>query len=841
MSLCVQRKTRCEQQQSTKTNKNQQQQSTKINTKNSSTKNNNNPQDKQVSTTGKDIRPRNRLESFKASCDQGTQTAVLRRHNPYGCLPGVAQQFVHPPHLAVVAPRCSVGQHMATSSSRDLHAVARDSVGVDRFLSCPPPGARNGAVDDLEGPSRGQMVGRPICTDSSCAADRSHVVRSPPRCLHSSGCVDHRQGAPDRPQGDPHPAATLSPTHGSSSADGMADSLAGLGHGLPAPLRHQRGPRLSDSHLHLDQNGPSAAVTAGPQGGDLAPGAAPATATRQDIDSASVREEGLRRSDQAIKAVASRPYLEAVLHGPRTTCKAAAPLHPTFNQTGGSIAADGSDRQRSAGPGSGAPIAEASATGHPGGLRAPGGGREGQRLPPRDSGATAVATVHAAIADMQRFVDVWDESANTDARYGLTRRNRCSMLPQGVQNAWPLHSKAVPTLDLPALLASMPEDRRSRVQTLLSSFVPASRSGRRALKVPDKDLAVLLRHGILSPVKEIPDSAIVSDTEYFSVVETAKQRRRPIFWPRAAADVSNYESRFSTAKIAEMRSLALGKYGVTFDLASSFWQVPLADHVYMLLEDVHGNLYRITRMPFGIDFAPEVAQLLCEHLVRLALQQVPVETAAALRCVVHIDNTVAVSDDVKHVKFFESAYTAVCSSFRVTLNEHSAPSARFVFCGIDFDLAAHTVRPLKTPSLGAVTDLQSAEKEFGRAFWGSAVAGLQIARYFFAVKWWRRKLSQLARGAAQWSSKFDPPPSVRTQIALWWPEIVKASKVESPASADSSMHCIIAVDATPEGWGAVLLRADDVPHVVGARFAVPPSSINVAEKLAVFGRFSLCP
>ena len=124
------------------------------------------------------------------------------------------------------------------------------------------------------------------------------------------------------------------------------------------------------------------------------------------------------------------------------------------------------------------------------------------------------------------------------------------------------------------------------------------------MRISAADAAVLLDAGYITPYTPSLDPTI--DAEYFSVVEEEKGRRRPIIWPAGFLERSTYRSRFTLRSVPEYAALVQrGTRAVTFDLASSFAQVPLSPNTNIVLSGAGGTLWRVERLPYGIDFGPK--------------------------------------------------------------------------------------------------------------------------------------------------------------------------------------------------------------------------------------------
>lgn len=91
-------------------------------------------------------------------------------------------------------------------------------------------------------------------------------------------------------------------------------------------------------------------------------------------------------------------------------------------------------------------------------------------------------------------------------------------------------------------------------------------------------------------------------------------------WPKEFLLDSMYSSQFSLSSVSTYAKLVLaGTRAVCFDLAASFWQILLPSSVNFVLQAADGSTWRVDRLPFGVDCASEIMQLVVEELVYITL------------------------------------------------------------------------------------------------------------------------------------------------------------------------------------------------------------------------------
>lgn len=316
-------------------------------------------------------------------------------------------------------------------------------------------------------------------------------------------------------------------------------------------------------------------------------------------------------------------------------------------------------------------------------------------------------------------------------------------------------------------------------------------------------------------------------------------------WPATFLEESVYTSAFSLPSAVVYRRLVLaGAFAAAFDLASSFWQVQMPSDANFVIEDSSGELWRIDRLPFGVDCAPELMQLITLSLVELSCPE-------SLTTAVHIDNCIGVGS-LADVTAWCARFAATCKKFNATLNDEPAntPSTVNGFCGIEFDFSSKKVCLAKRfiDTLPAANALASATNEeyesiVGKLLYGAAVLALPLWKHWWGIKWWRRRLSALSLGGAAWQGKARPPGAALDALTALLRAVRAntAAVVHPPVAATradiiaESSRLILCTDASPSGWGAVLFEDGCEPEVVGARWAVAPPSTGVAETAAVVG------
>jgi hypothetical protein len=170
-----------------------------------------------------------------------------------------------------------------------------------------------------------------------------------------------------------------------------------------------------------------------------------------------------------------------------------------------------------------------------------------------------------------------------------------------------------------------------------------------------------------------------------------------------------------------------------------------------------------------------------------------------------------------------------------TWKDHDAPTTAYDFIGVRFDHSTTTIRvadktKLKIPSsFPPSISPRSLEQLLGRLLFAGSIVGLPIARYYWAIKWARRIFNH-ANATSEWTTEVTPPPSVLNLLSSWCREASNTRTWHKPPGPDETY---LFTDATPKGWGAVVVTHKKTVFATGGHFTKEFSSINEAECEAV--------
>jgi hypothetical protein len=115
--------------------------------------------------------------------------------------------------------------------------------------------------------------------------------------------------------------------------------------------------------------------------------------------------------------------------------------------------------------------------------------------------------------------------------------------------------------------------------------------------------------------------------------------------------------------------------------------------------------------------------------------------------------------------------------------------------------------------------------------YASVIAGILMPKYYYAVKFARRRLNELTRQSKDVGDKLHIPSAMLVLLEAWSAEVSRA-QAWSPPLRSTIMDVTMFTDASLTGWGAVLMGPDGV-FGTGAAWR-SPVEINHAEVDAVY-------
>ena len=414
----------------------------------------------------------------------------------------------------------------------------------------------------------------------------------------------------------------------------------------------------------------------------------------------------------------------------------------------------------------------------------------------------------------------------------------------------PIHLPDVQPLDINKVIPRMNASTRARfleVWNLTTRFDPKRIVLDNPMPCPSTDAATAVKNGIAVP---LPKGTPVT-CHSFSILEENKviaegvrgNRRRDIKWARAfnaACADDGYKARVNlkhhSAYFARVHQAA----GACFDLRAGFYQVRLPRSDLFTFADEHGNVFGLDRLPMGISTAPEIMQVVTSTLAGDPLFCTPACSAPAL-VDVWIDNVLYTGSTDKVKRSTESFRKAV-AEVKATINVEDSTecTTEVEFIGMKFDfvtkkigLSDKNAKKVKlmdftTGDRLRISDLETAT---ARLMYASSVLGVRMAKYYYAIKFLRRKLSELNRETAVRNDIVVIPPSSLSAFRRWHKEVLSTEARVIPNLVGRKRYTLY-VDASLTGWGAVLINEETQQmFVVAGRWSAEDAlrHINVLE------------
>jgi hypothetical protein len=357
-----------------------------------------------------------------------------------------------------------------------------------------------------------------------------------------------------------------------------------------------------------------------------------------------------------------------------------------------------------------------------------------------------------------------------------------------------------------------------RIYEALGTKIPKFR--RYKTRLLEKDVDLILRS---SKVKQVrPRCSLRS----FYVVEWAKNRRRPIFWPdiNEAIDKAMLGVNLIPLKGTVRKNGLNGEWSVQFDVKAWYDQLPLAEKIqrYFAFDGKHC----LTTLPMGFRPACEVAQA-------ISLALVDFELPKGVSVDVYIDNVRFVGNKDGVVEAGQE-FVKRCKFVGAVLDkEEAVPKQLDTFLGEEFDyvqkrrrLGEKTVEKVKytkdTLLSNSLTYRQVAAI-FGLLFFSAEVLALPMCFLYDVMRWFRTKMSE---ASDNWNSITTLPRSVREELDHWFSMIeLNPWTTMFEEEDDTDADLTITVDACETGWGCMSTSAESTQYY-GAPWTVADQSEN---------------
>ena len=334
----------------------------------------------------------------------------------------------------------------------------------------------------------------------------------------------------------------------------------------------------------------------------------------------------------------------------------------------------------------------------------------------------------------------------------------------------------------------------------------------------------------------------------FSVLETKlnpkRIRRRPIQWAKRFNEMceeKGYKAQVDLKHHSNYFQRCNNQTGATFDLKAGFFQVPLSSPNLFTFADEEGNIFGLKRLPMGICTAPEIMQLITSAI---AGDPTIVQPKFAVKAVVDvwIDN-VLFSGSSEKVSAAVANFKRVTTKTKTTINWHEAEEGSSLdFIGMHYDFQAHTIG-MSNKNRSKIVDMSFAsnmlmselETNTARLMYASSVMAVPLSSYYFALKFIRRKLSEINRETITRNDMVHVSPSALKAFTNWKRDVLLRNARTLP-SEEGRRTFTLWTDASNIGWGAVLIdNLTQQVRIVADKWSEEDalSHINILEAKAV--------
>jgi len=337
----------------------------------------------------------------------------------------------------------------------------------------------------------------------------------------------------------------------------------------------------------------------------------------------------------------------------------------------------------------------------------------------------------------------------------------------------------------------------------------------------------------------------------FLRAEEAKMAWRVLGWPRQLNEEmlsAGWESGMWVPTIGDnVEGVHAGAWGLCMDMKKGFYQFALSDAVQaFFVFTVEGTEYAWRRLVMGFRPAAELCNDVLGMLARKAARGVPGVRATF----VHVDNARFVGCRVGVVKArvrLRALAKEVGMTFGVEAENEPHKVGRY--CGVVYDYRGKTVclteaavgklRLLRASLIPGGIPFKAMRVLMGRLFHAAVVTQAPVARWYYAIKWYRRRCRGFSRGEFREGDTVGWWKDAWEQVGEWLDHCIRNVPVV-PRNPQAVVHWHLFTDASLQGAGGVLVNSYGEIRTVGARWVdigpwtggwVP--SINQLEMVAV--------
>lgn len=409
----------------------------------------------------------------------------------------------------------------------------------------------------------------------------------------------------------------------------------------------------------------------------------------------------------------------------------------------------------------------------------------------------------------------------------------------------PVHFPQVTTADIAKLRERMNERTKARFDKIwrhTTNFKPSQFVVNHPMKCCSTDAKQAVANDI---AVRLPAGTPVT-CHAFSVKEVKKKgwRRRALHWAKPFNDHTKdvYKADVNLRHPSEYFDRVNAETGATFDLKAGFFQVGLPKYNLFTFMDDEGNIYGLKRLPMGICTSPEIMQIITSVLAGDPTMVVP-KYAVNVTTDVWIDN-ILYSGSKERVNKAVAKFKRAALECGVTINwdESTENQEELDFIGMTLNFQKHTI-DLARKNRDKIRDICftdhmhvcELETAAARLMYASSILRVPLSKYYFAIKFLRRKLSEINRETLKRSEIINVPASALKNYKAWQADL-NSAKARSLPQEEGRKAYTLWTDSSLVGWGAVLIEdATQRIRIVAGKWtpAEQMAHINILEINAV--------
>ncbi|KAJ9465919.1 hypothetical protein DIPPA_32360 [Diplonema papillatum] len=308
-----------------------------------------------------------------------------------------------------------------------------------------------------------------------------------------------------------------------------------------------------------------------------------------------------------------------------------------------------------------------------------------------------------------------------------------------------------------------------------------------------------------------------------------------------AIEADGYKASVPLEHVSKYLSAVHAECGSTRDFRCGFYGVaiPHSARGSFRFRDDADEWWELTRLPMGHTCAPELMHTLTSTVAGHP-DFVKQEHAVPSTLTVHtwVDN-IRYAGSRKEVLEATRIVDDLAAQAKVTWKQADTrtASSRYEFIGVDWDhsknkvgisakLAKKLARDVEEVRTGAMS-ASGLETLGGRLLHASAIVGVFVGEYYFALKFLRRLTNALNRGEKAVDQTIRLSGGVQRLLEMWIRAVLGSRSMPVEARVPA---LTVFVDASLDGWGGVVVNvATNAIEVLGSRWSRKEKRLHINE------------